>query len=93
MSIRITAIRQAGGQGHEHITHLWWTNPASGMTGDNTRAQIVAWIEDENGKAYVDDGRGSRADVRVVTPQRGNKYLRTWADGRWTDNLLALPRR
>lgn len=93
MSIRITAIQQAGGQLHEHITHLWWTNPVSNKTGDSTRAQIVAWIEDKNGKAYVDDGRGSRADVHVVTPQRGSKYLRTRADGHWTDNLLALPRR
>lgn len=93
MTIRITAIRQADGQGHEHITHLWWTNPASGKTGDNTRAQIVTWIEDKDGKAYVDDGRGNRADVRVITPQHGHKYLRTYADGRRTDNLLALPRR
>ena len=50
MAIRITHIRQAGGTGHEHITHLWWTDPASGQTGDNTRAQIVSWIEDKNGK-------------------------------------------
>ena len=93
MAIRITHIRQAGGTGHEHIAHLWWTNPASGKTGDNTRAQIVSWIEDKHGKAYVEDGLGNRADVGVVTPASGSKYLRTYADGRWTDNLLALPRR
>jgi hypothetical protein len=93
VSIRITAIRQTGGSGHEHISRLWWTNPASGKTGDNSRAEIVAWIENENGKAYVDDGLGNRADVLVVTPRYGDKYLRTYADGKWTDNLLALPRR
>lgn len=93
MAIRITHIRQAGGTGHEHIIHLWWTDPASGKTGDNSRAQIVTWIEDEHGKAYVEDGLGNRADVLVVTPAYGPKYLRTYADGRWTDNLLALPRR
>jgi uncharacterized protein DUF3892 len=93
LTIRITAVRLAGGQSHEHITHLWWTNPASGQTGDNSRAQIVTWIEDDNGQAYVDDGRGNRADVLVVTPRYGHKYLRTYADGQWTDNLLALPRR
>lgn len=93
MTIRITAIRQAGGTGHEHIIHLWWTDPASGKTGDNTRAQVITWIEQEHGKAYVDDGLGNRADVLVVTPTNGQKYLRTHADGRWTDNLLALPRR
>ncbi|MEC3978135.1 DUF3892 domain-containing protein [Amycolatopsis sp. H20-H5] len=93
MTIRITAIRLSGGQGHEHITRLWWTNPGDGNTGDNSRAEIVAWIEDKNGKAYVEDGKGNRADVGVVTPTSGQKYLRTYADGKYTDNLLALPRR
>jgi len=93
VSIQITAIRLSGGNAHEHIVHLWWTNPSNGKTGDNTRGQIVAWIENDNGKAYVDDGKGHRVDVGVVTPKVGAKYLRTHADGVWTDNLLALPRR
>lgn len=93
MAIRITAIRLVGGTSHEHISHLWWVNPASSATGDNTRAQIVSWIEDEGGKAYVENRPGERADVGVVTPTRGEKYLRTYADGVWTNNLLALPRR
>lgn len=93
MAIRITHIRQAGGAEHEHIVRLWWIDPASGKTGDNARGEIVSWIEDENGKAYVEDAQGNRADVRVVAPRYGEKYLRTYADGRWTDNLLALPRK
>lgn len=92
MSIRVTAIRLTGGHTHQHITRLWWTNPANGKAGDNARADLVFWIENENGKAYVDDG-GNRVDVGVVTPSSGPKYLRTHADGVWTDNLLALPRR
>jgi len=93
VAIRITGIRQAGGAGHEHIVHLWWTNPATGQDGNSARASIVSWIEDDNGKAYTEDGQGNRADVLVVTPAHGEKYLRTHADGRWTDNLLALPRK
>ncbi|WP_216213067.1 DUF3892 domain-containing protein [Amycolatopsis aidingensis] len=93
MAIRITAIRLTGGEGHEHISRLWWINPATGKADDNTRAKIVSWIEDENGKAFVEDGNGNRADVGVVTPSTGPKYLRTHANGRWTDNLLALPRK
>ncbi|MEU0940981.1 DUF3892 domain-containing protein [Embleya sp. NPDC005971] len=93
MAIQITAIRLSSGTTHEHIIHLWWKNPADGKTGDNTRAQIVSWIEDQNGKAYTDDGKGHRADVAVVTPRQGEKYLRTHSDGAWTNNLLALPRR
>jgi hypothetical protein len=93
LAIKITAIRQSGGSGHEHITDLWWTNPASGKTGQSSRAQLVDWIENGGGKAYVEDQYGGRADVGVVTPGSGPKYLRTHADGRWTDNLLALPRK
>jgi hypothetical protein len=48
--IQITAVRLSGGTAYEHIVHLWWTNPADGATGDNTRAQIVAWIENERGR-------------------------------------------
>jgi hypothetical protein len=92
MSIRIIAIRLAQGSGHEHIVRLWWTNPANSSAGDNTRAEIVDFIE-KSGKAYVEDASGHRVDVGVVTPRIGAKYLRTHADGVWTDNLLALPRR
>jgi hypothetical protein len=31
--------------------------------------------------------------VLVVTPRNGDKYLQTCADGKLTDNLLALPRK
>lgn len=93
MAIRFTAIRMSGGTQHEHIVHLWWVNPADGSTGDNTRAKLVDWIENHNGKAYVEDRLGHRVDVYVVTPRVGSKYLRTKKDGIWTDNLLALPRR
>lgn len=94
MAIQITAVRlSTGGTMHEHITHLWWTEQASGKTGDNTRAQIVDWIENQAGKACTSDRVGHRTEVAVVTPTRGEKYLRTHADGVWTNNLLSLPRR
>ncbi|MDI5973985.1 DUF3892 domain-containing protein [Streptomyces sp. SL13] len=92
MSIKITVVHLSGGIDHEHITGLRWTNPADGKTGDSSRATLVAWIEDKNGKAYTEDSSGHRADVAVVNPARGEKYLRTRADGVWTNNLLALPR-
>jgi len=93
MAIRFIAIRLSGGTGHEHIAHLWWTNPGTSKSGDNTRAELVNWIENDGGKAYVEDGAGHRADVGVVAPAYGAKYLRTHADGKWTNNLLSLPRR
>ncbi|MDQ4114641.1 MAG: DUF3892 domain-containing protein [Actinomycetota bacterium] len=93
MAIRITAIRLSGGTQHEHISRLWWTNPSTGKTGDNTRSEIVSWLESGGNKAYVDDGAGHRVNVGVVDPAVGAKYLRTYADGVWTNNLLALPHR
>ena len=91
MALRITAIRLSGGETHQHIVRLWWSNPSTGATGDNSRAEVVDWIE-QGGKAYVQDG-GNRVEVGVVKPASGDKYLRTYADGVWTNNLLALPRR
>lgn len=93
MAIKITAIRLTGGTAHEHISHLWWTNPGSGKVGDNSRAEVVAWIESDDGKAFVEDAKGHRVNVGVVRPASGPKYLRTHADGVWTNNLLALPQR
>ena len=33
-----------------------------------------------------------RITVLVVRPSGGTPYLRTYANGTWTDNLLSLPR-
>jgi hypothetical protein len=41
----------------------------------------------------IDDGRGHVVGVRVVAPASGSKYVQTYADGIWTENLLSLPRR
>lgn len=92
MTIRITHRRMSvEGSDHEHITHVHWVNADdSARNGTNTRRQIVDWIND-GGVAYVGTGP-TRARVHVVEPGGGrDAYLRTYADGRWTNNLLALP--
>jgi Protein of unknown function (DUF3892) len=90
--IRVTAIRLEGGNDHEHIVRLWWNEPATGKEGNDPRATLVGWIENQGVTAYVSQG-GHQANVGVVTPTYGPKYLRTYADGYWNDNLLALPRK
>lgn len=92
-TIEITAIRLTGGTRHEHISHVWWTDHSAGRTGDDDRSTIVAGIEAKTLTAYVSDVYANKAYVGVVTPSSGSKYLRTYADGKWTDNLLALPRK
>lgn len=92
MAVKITNIRLSnGGYAHEHITDLKWINEADGNTDSSTKAAIVDWIENKNGSAHVGNGV-NKAQVGVVDPAQGPKYLRTYADGKWNNNLLALPR-
>jgi hypothetical protein len=86
--IRITAVHMAGGDQHEHIASVKWINPENNTTGKSTRETMVSWI-DKGGKAIVSDGKNT-AQVGVVEARP--KYIRTYADSKWTDNLLALPR-
>jgi hypothetical protein len=86
--IAVTAIHLEGSAQHQHIASVKWRNPETGATGQSTREEMVRWISAGN-LAYVDDGV-RRVQVRVVNAVPA--YIRTWADGVWSDNLLALPR-
>lgn len=90
MSIRITHVRFTGGvRDHEHISHVAWTsNDTQSQT--NSRAEIVSWIDNEKGVAYVGTG-AQQVRVDTVHPAGRDAYLRTRADGQWTNNLLSLP--
>lgn len=93
MAIRITCINKSNGNHadpHHAISHLGWKNEATGNTGKNTRLEIYDWIKNENGKAYVLDSEGNKAMVGTREHANGTKYLQTYADRVWTDNLLAL---
>jgi hypothetical protein len=87
--VHIYAVRLAGGSSHQHISNVRWKNPDTDATGQTTRAEMVDWIKNKGGKAYVCGG-GHLARVLVVNASP--PYIRTRADGAWTDNLLALPR-
>lgn len=67
---------------HEGITHL------GGDGWKWTRAQVIASIE-AGANTFFTLVRGNRGDIGVVNGVHG-KYLRTYADGKWNDNLLAL---
>lgn len=83
---RIICIKRSHPNGgHEHITHI------GGQGWTRTREQGVQLIETKTDTFYVVSPAGKRADVGVVTPASGPKFLRTYADGIWTDNLLSLP--
>jgi len=94
MSVRITCISKSGGfhaDPHHAISHLGWVNEQSWASGKSTRLEVYDWIKHENGVAYVRDGRGNIARVGTRENAYGTKFLQTYADQVWTDNLLALP--
>lgn len=71
---------------YEGITHL------GGKAGGGwkwTRQQVIDSINDKSNTFYtlVD---GNRGNIGVVEGPNG-PYLRTYADGKWNDNLLSLP--
>lgn len=93
MAVRITCIRKDGGNHqnpHEGITDFGWVNEQTRATGQTSRAGMVRFLDEQNGKAYVKEA-GSVAYVGTFTANSGIKYLRTYADGKWTNNLLSLP--
>lgn len=84
--VYIVAVHMEGGNQHEHITKVKWQDGSA--SNISTTAQMVEWIKAGN-KAYVTDGRNT---VEVGVVEARPPHLRTFADGKWTDNLLALPR-
>jgi hypothetical protein len=71
---------------HEHITHI-------GSIKDNwqlTREDAIRRIDSNTDSFYtVDRTTGRRVYVGVVREAGKAPYLRTHADGKWNDNLLA----
>jgi hypothetical protein len=97
-TIKCVAKRMGGGQGHEYIMDLWWVQVTDGKDGESvcsSREQMVDFIE-KNGNTSVwcpdRNPKLNGAWVHVHTNGRV-KYVQTVADGRKTDNLLALPNR
>jgi hypothetical protein len=78
---RVTCVDK-GKDHHEGITHL------GGSGWRETRDEVVRQIEDGTYEYYTNEG-GNRADVKVRS-RDGVKFVQTQADGKWTDNLLAL---
>lgn len=75
---------------HEHITHIG-NNDGAGWR--MTREDAIRRIDSGQEAFYtVDQTTGKKVYIGVVRGD-GNKapYLRTHADGKWKDNLLALP--
>jgi len=92
MALKCTSRRMSGGNGHEHIVALGWVQDGPGQSGMMSIHEMVAYI-DRNGNSAVwcpDQTGGPSAWVHVNS-NGVQRYVQTFADGRWTNNLLALP--
>jgi hypothetical protein len=77
------------GNSHEHITHL---GGGPGAWGPWTLDQVVLAIEAKTDTFYTVDGV-NRVGVYVrTTGTNGKKFVQTYADNDWKNNLLSLPR-
>ncbi len=74
---------------HEHITHVGGPKPAGGRWQEAVE-NVVPYIDGKEHRFYTDE-RGARGWVGVNTSRSGRRFLQTYADGIWRDNLLALP--
>lgn len=94
MSVRITCIKKSNGyheDPHHAISEVGWVNEQTNESGRATRLEMHDWIKNKSGVASVNDSRGNKARVGTREHSNGTKYLQTYADGVWTNNLLALP--
>jgi len=88
--VYITQVNMAvGGSGHEHIANVRYVQTGSNDTKHCSRQQMVEFLRANPGQARVRDGIG---EVTVGVVEATPPYIRTYKDGRPTDNLLNLPR-
>lgn len=73
---------------HDHITHIGNINGATPWR--MTREKAITRIEAKTDAFYtVERSSGKKMYIGVVREAGKVPYLRTHADGKWNDNLLA----
>lgn len=88
MAVYITAISPGTTQEHDRVDSIRWVNPADSTSRVMSIDRAVTWVRE--GHVFIVAGDDGPVEVQVVNADR--PYLRTVANGKWADNLLALPR-
>jgi len=89
--VEIICINKDGGNHsnpHEGITHYGWRNSV-GQNGRATKADMLKYLDDGN-RAYVMPNQGTKVYCYIRTSTAGNRFLQTYADNQYTNNLLSL---
>ena len=75
---------------HEHITHIGNITNGPANKWRLTREETIRRIEAKEETFYtVDRSTGNKMYIGAVRETGRNPFLRTHADGKWNDNLLA----
>lgn len=93
MEIQITCANKPSGDlqnPHEAISDYGWLDP-SGNSDVSLRQVMVDWAKKAGNRAFVKDSYGNKVYCEVRKNSNGTEFLQTFADGKWTDNLLSLP--
>lgn len=91
--IEIIERHMVGGQLHEHIAEVKYED-TDGKTKRMSREAAVAWLDKSDAHTAIVRSRTDASDyvyVGAVHPKHSDAYIRTYANGKWTDNLLSLP--
>lgn len=92
MKIQIVCINKDNGNHHnphEAISRFGWVG-VDGIKKHSNLQQMVQFLSNESNSAYVSDGQNI-AYCYVNTSSSGRKFVQTYRDSRWTNNLLQLP--
>jgi len=88
MTVYITAIGPSSTSSHEHIASIRWLSSSDSTSKVMSMRAAVEWVQ--KGNKFVVAGESGPVEVQAV--KANPPYLRTAANGSWTDNLLALPK-
>lgn len=95
MSVRIICIKKDGGNHYnpyEAISEFGWIEEPTNKSGIVNLPEMIKFLEEDKGEAYVINRFDPSDRAYLYVNQRnGKKFVQTYADGQWNDNLLQLP--
>ena len=94
MDRKIIAIRKDGGNHYnpnEAISDYKYIDQTDGNIYFQNRGGFVKWIELGNAAFVTDKSTYRNVYCYVNESSQGTKFLQTYSDGTYTNNLLELP--